>query len=94
MFGHGGNPGKFESYRRFEVDFHNTSTLLVHPGTKTAACLHGESYTEIRIFIQARHVNACMCTCMDRVELSPGRVSSRDEIPHVNIRVGSQDLDT
>ena len=43
MFGHGGN-----HCRRFEVGFDDT--FLVHPGTKTAACLHGESYTEIRIF--------------------------------------------
>ena len=40
MSGHGGNPGKFEPCRRFEAAFHNT--FLVHPGTKTAACLHGE----------------------------------------------------
>ena len=44
MSGHGGNPGKFESCRTFKVSFHNT--YLVHPGTKTTACLHGESYTE------------------------------------------------
>ena len=49
MSGHGGNPGKFEPCRRFEAGFHNT--FLVHPGTKTAACLHGESYNEVRIFI-------------------------------------------
>ena len=49
MSGHGGNPEKFESGRRFEVSFHNT--LLVHPGTKTAVSLHGESYTEVHIFI-------------------------------------------
>ena len=24
MLGHGGNPGKFKSYRRLEVGFHNT----------------------------------------------------------------------
>ena len=69
MSGHGGRPGKFETCRRFEGSFHNT--FLVHPGAKTAACLHGESYTEVRIFIpgristRARHVNVCMCT--DRV---------------------------
>ena len=53
MFGHGGNPGKFESCRKFEVGSHNTD--LVHPGMKTAACLHGESYTEIRILIPGQH---------------------------------------
>ena len=46
------NPGKFEPCRRFEVSFH--STFLVQPGTNTAACLQGESYTEIRIFIQGQ----------------------------------------
>ena len=45
--GYGGNPGKFEPCQRFEVGFHNT--FLVHPGTKTAARLHGELYTEVRI---------------------------------------------
>ena len=49
--GHSGNPGQFEPCRRFEVGFHNTCTFLVHPGTTTAARLHGESYTEVRIFI-------------------------------------------
>ena len=83
MFGHGRILGKFESCRRFEVGFHNT--YLVHPGMKTAACLHGESYTETRISSRARHVNACMCARTDLVQLSPGRVSSRDEIPHVNV---------
>ena len=52
MSGHGGNPGKFEPCGRFKVGFHNT--FLVHPGTKTAACLHGESYTEVRIFISGQ----------------------------------------
>ena len=45
---HGENPGKFEPCRRFEVGFHNS---FLHPGTKTDACLHEESYTEVRIFI-------------------------------------------
>ena len=73
MSGHGGNPGKFEPCRRFAVGFHKS--VLVQPGTKTAACLHGESCTEVRMFIlgqlssRARHVNACTCT--DRVELRP-----------------------
>ena len=49
MFGHGVNPGKLKSCRIFEVDFHNT--FLAHPGTKTAACSHGELTTEIHIFI-------------------------------------------
>ena len=49
---HGGNPGKFEPCRKFEVGFHDT--FLVHPGTKTAARLHGESYTEVRIFISGQ----------------------------------------
>ena len=38
--GHGGIPGKFESCRSFEVGFHNN--FPVHPGTKTAACLHAK----------------------------------------------------
>ena len=68
MSGHGETPGRFEPCRRLEVGYHNT--LLVHPGTKTAACLLGESYTEVRIFIpeqlssRARHVNACVCVCV------------------------------
>ena len=49
VFSHGGNPGKIELCRRFEVDFHKT--YLIHPGhgrhgTKTVACLHGESHFE------------------------------------------------
>ena len=59
MSGHGGSPGKFEPCRRFEVGFHNT--FLVHPGTKTAACLHGESYNEIRILIPG---SSCKRMCV------------------------------
>ena len=71
MSGHGGNPGKFEPCRRFEVGYHNT--FLVHPGTKTAACLHGELYTEVRIFIPG---SSCTRMCVRvRTELN----SARDE---------------
>ena len=81
--GHGGNPGNFESCRRFEIGFHNT--FLAHPETKT---VYTENHTPKYAFSsRARHVNACMYTCTGRVELSPGRVSSRDEIPHVNIPI-------
>ena len=55
MSGHGGNPGKFEPCRKLEVGFQNI--FLVRPGPKTAACLHGESYNEVRIFIPGSSCN-------------------------------------
>ena len=56
--GHGGNPGKFEPCRRFEVGFHPCSSR-----DENSCALHGESYNEVRIFTpgRARHVNACVC---------------------------------
>ena len=61
MSGHGGNPGKFEPCRRFQVVFHNA--FLIHLETKTTACLHGESYTEVRIFIQGQFSSGFTATC-------------------------------
>ena len=92
--GHGGNPGKFEPCRRFEVGFHNT--FLVHPGTKIAARtrVNMENPTPKYAFSSrvapdefqpGLAIYVSICTCTDRVELSPGLVSCRDEILHVNI---------
>ena len=51
MSGHGGNPGKFEPCRRFEVGFHNTrtstGTFLVHPaGLARDEAVHRSSCTQ------------------------------------------------